>query len=68
MLFGALHIIVRLLYLFIVSSHRSNPEIYLNGGYADDGIGNSNDTTSVHIFVREAFSGAMLLEEHQVNT
>ena len=40
-------------------------DIYLNEGY-DDRSFQVYDTTSVKNFVREAFSGAHLLEEHQV--
>ncbi len=38
------------------------PDTPLGGG----GTFNPYDTTSLHIFVKEAFPGAVLLEEHQV--
>ena len=42
------------------------PPIPLNGGGQVISAYNPYDTTSLHIFIREAFSGAILMEEHQV--
>ena len=36
------------------------------GGAANNNVFNPYDTTSLHIFIREAFPGATLMEEHQV--
>ena len=41
----------------------------LNGGLGSPArsVFDPYDTTSLHIFIREAFPGAVLLEEHQVD-
>ncbi len=36
------------------------------GGGGGGSVFNPYDTTSLHIFIRESFSGAVLMEEHQV--
>jgi hypothetical protein len=40
----------------------------MNGGLSSPArsVFDPYDTTSLHIFIREAFPGAVLLEEHQV--
>jgi len=47
-------------YRSITSGQTSIP---LGGGVAFDPF----DTTALHIFIKESFPGAVLLEEHQVN-
>ena len=50
-------------------SHSAETEtaVTLAGGGAANSVFNPYDTTSLHIFIREAFPTALLLEEHQVS-
>ena len=49
---------------------RQTSAIGMNGGPGSPAksVFDPYDTTSLHIFIREAFPGAVLLEEHQVYT
>lgn len=56
--------------LSLCNVHNSPIEVQLAGGgasaVASNNTFNPYDATSLHIFIREAFTGAVLLEEHQV--
>ena len=48
-----------------LSSHSGSHNVSLGGGETSS-VFNPYNTSSLHIFIKEVFPGALLLEEHQV--